>query len=162
MDNEVTGKILSSEGTQGNRGKIAVNLEPTDIEEGLEEADPEELIGKQIHMNVKVSSLVDLPEELCTDPYVTYQLGWEASQKEYRIDDANSGYCKKHTIDCVTDYHISKLDKGSIAFHVFAYPYFKGSKGAKGQKEVFKVSEVAPKFVAAQTPRDVSVAESRN
>jgi hypothetical protein len=35
MDNEVTGKILSSEGTQGNRGKIAVNLEPTDIEEGL-------------------------------------------------------------------------------------------------------------------------------
>lgn len=79
MDNEVTGKILSSEGTQGNRGKLAVNCEPTDIEDGLEEAEPEDLIGKQIHMNVCVRNVVDLPEELCTDPYVTYQLAWEAS-----------------------------------------------------------------------------------
>jgi len=84
MDNELNSKILSSEGTKGNRGMLSVCIEPTDVPEELEEADPEDLIGKQISMNVKIINATGLPEELCTDAYVTYQLGWEASQKEYK------------------------------------------------------------------------------
>lgn len=138
LDNEVNGKILSSEGTKGNRGNLSVGVEPVDVPEELEEAEPEDLLGKQIHMNVKVNNASGLPEELCTDPYVEYKLEYEANNKLYKTGKAPHAagagctwnYAQKHTIDCVTDYHLAKIDSGSIAFHVWAYPYMKGSKGA--------------------------------
>lgn len=107
-------------------------------------------------MEVKVNNAADLPEELCTNPYVTYQLAWEPNQKEYQTPQADAGssawhYAQKHTIDCATDYHIQKLDTGSISFHVWAYPYFKGSKGYVGVKQDFQVSDIAPKFRASHT-----------
>lgn len=111
-------------------------------------------------MNVVVKDAKGLPEDLCTDPYVTYQLGWETSQKEYKTEAKGYGannafnYSNKHTIDCVNEYHISTLQNGQLAFCVWAYPYFKGSKGAFGVAQTFQVSEVAPKFKAAETPRD--------
>lgn len=111
MDNEVTAKILSSEGTKGNRGNLSVMLEPVDVPEELEEAEPEDLVGKSITMAVKVNNATGLPEELQTNPYVTYALGWEPSQQEYNTGKAPAGtsawnYERKHTIDCCTDYHI--------------------------------------------------------
>lgn len=80
LDNDVpAGKILSSEGTKGNRGMLSMAVEPVDVPEELEEAEPEDLIGTKMNMNVKVKGASGLPEELCTDPYVTYHLKWEAS-----------------------------------------------------------------------------------
>lgn len=45
LDNEVNAKILSSEGTKGNRGNLSVAIAPVDVPEELEEAEPEDLIG---------------------------------------------------------------------------------------------------------------------
>merc|ERR1711935_108073 len=118
---------------------------PVDVPEELEEAEPEDLIGKAISMNIKLEKATNLPKTLCTNPHVTYALAWEPSSKEYTTNTAPGGmvenpafnYCQKHTIDCVTDYHIQKLDSGSIAFNVWAYPYHPGSKGAAGVTQEF-------------------------
>jgi hypothetical protein len=48
LDNELSAKIVSaSKGNSVNRGVLAVNLEPTDVAEEIEDAeDAEELLGK--------------------------------------------------------------------------------------------------------------------
>jgi len=50
LDNEVNAKILSSEGTKGNRGNLGVKIEPIDVPEELEDAEPEDLVGKKVDM----------------------------------------------------------------------------------------------------------------
>lgn len=43
----------------------------------------------------------------------------------------NYSYTKVHSIPMVSDYHTEYFDKASIAFKVFAYPYYKGKAEAK-------------------------------
>jgi hypothetical protein len=123
LDNEIKGKILSSEGTKGNRGLLSMNLEPTDEDPEFEPDEPEELLGRKLAMNVKLEGASGLPEDLCSDPYVTYTLAFDTKTTEYTTGQAPRGaggkstpncswnYTKKHVIDCVTDYHLAMMDK---------------------------------------------------
>lgn len=78
MDNECEIAILSTDGTDGLRGKLKVGYVPCD-ETGEDEPDdsllveePEELVGKDVCFKVNIDGCTGLPKDLCKNVFVSY------------------------------------------------------------------------------------------
>lgn len=93
FENAIEAKILSVEGQGGIRGTLYAKYRPTDDSGDGEPNDddlPEEaedmskssshlfnvflIVGKPITFRVEVDKAVDLPKDLCKNPFVTYTL----------------------------------------------------------------------------------------
>ena len=81
---EMTAKILSSEGKSGQRGFLKVELDVTDLkgnpvdEDVFEDVeDKNDLLGKEFNFRVDINEVQGLPDDLCTNPFATYSLKYE-------------------------------------------------------------------------------------
>jgi hypothetical protein len=134
-------KIFTPEGSKGMRGLLNCRYAPCDAEgdshnvpEELLVDEPEELLGREMYFKVQVHSCKDLPEELCKNVFVTYQMKHEPGIV-YSTDVVEGQHrCprilheKVHHVDIITEHFMEYLDKGSISFKIFAVPDYKISK----------------------------------
>lgn len=80
IENEMDAKILSSEGSSGVRGQLAVKYFPTNDEgdgepdEDLLPEEPSDLMGKAITFRVEIDKASGLPQDLCKNVFVSYSL----------------------------------------------------------------------------------------
>lgn len=77
IDNELTGKIFSTDGASASRGELHTSYIPCNSQGGppdeeLEVDDPSELLGKEIYFKVMILDAKGLPAELQKEVYVTY------------------------------------------------------------------------------------------
>jgi len=138
---EVTSKILSSEGKDCQRGFLKAEFDVTDtkgepVDEDLyaDVEDKNDLLGKAYNFRMDLKEVSGLPEDLCTNPFVKYQLKYEPNV-DHCTNEAQGqntthplSYKKVHSIPLITDYHTEYFDKSNVAFTIFAYPYYKGSQ----------------------------------
>ena len=81
---EVTSKILHSEGIQGQNGLLVTEFDCTDREGNIDEdlyqdvEEREDLVGKELTFKIDIKWVKSLPEDLCTNPFVTYTLQYES------------------------------------------------------------------------------------
>lgn len=84
-------RVLSSEGKGGNRGVLRAQFEICDKKGGVlddsaldemygEIEGKEDLLGKELNMFFEIESLGGLPDDLCTNPFVTYTLKHEVNE----------------------------------------------------------------------------------
>lgn len=140
MDNELKAKILSSEGTEGQRGELTIKYWPCnaageDLDENndadmeLMVDDPKDLCGKEINFRVEIEKAEGLPSTLCKNTFVTYQFKHEPGVI-YQTPECDDGsnpvfdYKKVHNVDMMTDYILEYFENGNIPFKVYAYPDF--------------------------------------
>lgn len=88
----------------------------------------EELIGMDnLYFKVYVKHAQGLPENLCVNPFVSYQFKFD--KQIYQTDKAQGkqknpawGYEKMHKIDHITKAIADDLESGCISFQVYGYP----------------------------------------
>ena len=86
IENEIDAKILSSEGSSGIRGQLALKYFPTDDtgegepNEDLLPEEPEDLLGKAITFRVEIDKAKDLPKDLCKNVFISYGLNFDKSR----------------------------------------------------------------------------------
>lgn len=127
LPNELTSKILSSEGAQGQNGVLSVQYTPC-AENGIDEPEddvqcdePHELVGKECWFRVEIENAKGLPADLCKDTYVTYSFKHEPNVLyktetcEGQNQNPSFNYKKVHHIPTVTDYIIDYIDSGSVS-----------------------------------------------
>lgn len=110
------------------------------------------MAGKAITFQVSVDECSGLPEDLCSNIFVTYTMKHAPNELHTTHDLKGYGskhdinFKKIHSVDCITDYHIDNFDNGLIAFKVFGYPFYKGTdvynEKAKRQDLAEKPKEV--------------------
>jgi len=131
LENELDAKIMSTEGAEGVRGKLAIKYFPSDAagdgepDDELFVEEPAELLGKEIYFRVEIEKGIDLPKDLCKNVFVTYQFKHEPgviySTEEYNGQNRNPefAYKKVHHIDLVTDYILEYFDTGNVSSPLF-------------------------------------------
>jgi len=140
VENEMEAKILSSEGSSGIRGQLAVKYFPTDEtgdgepEEDLLPEEPEDLLGKSITFRVEILNASGLPKDLSKNVFVTYKLGYERNAlfKTPEVEGKNPNpvfkYRKVHQIDQITPSMLKYIANGNLCFKVYGYPDFEMAK----------------------------------
>jgi hypothetical protein len=124
VENEIDAKILSSEGSSGVRGALAVKYFPTDDtgenepEDDMLVEEPEELLGKAITFRLEIASAKGLPKELCKNTFVSYGLTFDRS-RTYQTDEYSGksenpvyNFKKVHHVDTVTPSILRYLANG--------------------------------------------------
>ena len=166
LDNELEAKIMSTEGNEGVRGKLAIKYYPCDAsgegepDDELLVEEPNELLGKEIHFRVEIDRAIDLPKDLCKNVFVTYQFKHEPgviySTEEHAGQDRNPAfnYKKVHNIDLITDYILEYFDSGNIPFKAYAYPEFMvASRIERRQKSDPRKGSAAPASKSSGDPK---------
>ena len=90
---------------------------------------------KEFFFKIKISKAVELPKNLATKVFVTYQFKFDRDNV-YRTPDVKIrndslshsnvavwNYEKLHTIDKITPSILKDLQEGKIAFQVYSYPF---------------------------------------
>jgi len=164
VENEIEAKILSSEGSSGIRGQLALKYFPTDDtgegepDEDLLPDEPEDLIGKAITFRIEIEKAKDLPKELSKNVFVQYALNFDKSRK-YQTDEVDGknpnpvfNFKRVHHVDTVTPSILRYLNNGQLCFKVFGYPDFDmARKMQKKEIETAKKEEVKKDTLKRQT-----------
>lgn len=141
---QVVSKILHSEGMLGQNGQLVTEFDCTDREgntaeelyEDVEEKD--DLIGKELHFKIDIKQVRSLPEDLCTNPFITYALQYESHlinttpESRAQARTHSFSFSEVHSIFEFGDAHYEYFDSTSLAFRVFAYPYYLGANSYNG------------------------------
>jgi len=111
---------------------LVINLKPTDqsgeaegspLEEEIKS--PEDLLGKTIYFYVEVIEALELPEDLCWDPFVRYGFYLEHKEEVPAVKGISRNpkfkYSKLMQIEVTKDI-LSYLENDSMSFSVYAYP----------------------------------------
>jgi hypothetical protein len=150
VENEMDAKILSSEGSSGIRGQLAVKYFPTDAtgtgdinEDDLPE-DPDDtsfLLGKPLTFRLHIDQAKDLPKDLCKNVFVTYllnmdkKLTFRTDENDGKSQSPSFNYKHVHHMDFVTPGFLKYLTNGQICFKVYGYPDFDMARQAN-KKEI--------------------------
>lgn len=150
LDNSADIAVLSTDGTDGNRGKLTVSYIPCD-ETGEDEPDdsllveePEELVGKDVCFKVCIDKCSGLPRDLCKNVFVSYAFKHEGGirHKTEVCDgqDPTFNYSKLHRLEDIDNSTLRYLENGSISFKVYGNSGFAKNQVLAKQEEKPKVN----------------------
>jgi hypothetical protein len=133
LDDERPFLPIVSASTSEICGKIYMNITPC-LEDGeedlgddpLEDDDPNNLEGKELHFKVKIDKLTDLPENFCSNTYCEYQFSHLLDKKTYKTELAQGknrnpelGYNCQHTVVCVTKNLLKYLLEDKLTIKIY-------------------------------------------